>query len=187
MLQNREVTPLGSNQAVPVNIRLICATNSDPSILADEEHFRKDLIYRINTVDVMVPALRYRGTDVLLLAKHFITVYQEEYYKSSFALGADFISKLKKHTFFGNVRELQYVLERVVIMADDDTLRADDLVFSSIESTVAPVVKDMNLDTVEKNTILTVLGKNRGNVSKSAKELGITRAALYRRLDKYEL
>ncbi len=188
VLQNREVTPLGSNQPVPIDIRLICATNSDPSILADEKHFRKDLVYRINTVDITVPSLRDRGADVMLLAKHFISVYQQKYNKSAFTLAPDFISKLKKHGFPGNVRELQYVLERSVIMADNGSLKAEDLVFSSIETTnVTPTTQELNLDAVEKNTILTVLEKNRGNVSKSAKELGITRAALYRRLDKYEL
>ena len=107
-----------------------------------------------------------------------------------FLLSPGFISKLKKHDFPGNVRELQYVLERAVIMTDGNVLNPEDLVFSSIErstSTKSIETTSLNLDDVEKNTILTVLEKHKGNVSKSAKELGITRAALYRRLDKYEL
>ena len=188
VLQNRMVTPLGSNDSIPIDIRLICATNIAPELLADESKFRKDLIYRINTLDIIVPPLRDRGTDVTLLSKHFINIYADKYNKSPFTLESSFISKLKKHDFPGNVRELQYVLERAVIMTDGNQLKAEDLVFSSIErSTTKPANTTMNLDDLEKNAILTVLEKNKGNVSKSAKELGITRAALYRRLEKYEL
>ncbi|MHA7059526.1 sigma-54-dependent transcriptional regulator [Aquimarina sp. M1] len=188
VLQNRLVTPLGSNEAIPIDIRLICATNIEPKILADEQKFRKDLIYRINTVDIVMPPLRDRGTDITLLAKHFINIYADKYNKTPFTLDTGFISKLKKHDFPGNVRELQYVLERAVIMCDGDSLKPEDLVFSSIERhTNKTSATTMNLDSIEKNAILTVLEKNKGNVSKSAKELGITRAALYRRLDKYEL
>ncbi|MDH7448149.1 sigma-54-dependent transcriptional regulator [Aquimarina sp. 2201CG14-23] len=188
VLQNRMVTPIGSNDAIPIDIRLICATNIDPKILADEKKFRKDLIYRINTVDILMPPLRERGTDITLIAKHFIAMYADKYNKSSFNLETGFISKLKNHDFPGNVRELQYVLERAVIMADGNVLKPEDLVFSSIERPTKSITpQNMNLDDIEKNAILTVLEKNKGNVSKSAKELGITRAALYRRLDKYEL
>jgi DNA-binding NtrC family response regulator len=188
VLQNRQVTPLGSNESIPVDIRLICATNIDPKVLADEKKFRKDLIYRINTVDIIAPPLRDRGNDITELSKYFVSLYADKYNKSSFTFDAGFISKLKKHDFPGNVRELQYILERAVIMTDDTQLKPEDLVFSSIErSSTSSSAATMNLDDIEKNTILTVLEKNKGNVSKSAKELGITRAALYRRLDKYEL
>ncbi|MCK0109995.1 sigma-54 dependent transcriptional regulator [Flavobacteriaceae bacterium S0825] len=190
VLQNRQVTPLGSNESIPVDIRLICATNIDPNILADEKKFRKDLIYRINTVDITVPPLRSRGTDITELSHHFVSLYAEKYNKSPFSFDSGFISKLKKHDFPGNVRELQYVLERAVIMTDGSVLKPEDLVFSSIErSTIVTnnLTASLNLDDIEKNAILNVLEKNKGNVSKSAKELGITRAALYRRLDKYEL
>jgi len=188
VLQNRQVTPLGSNTSIDIDIRLICATNIEPKLLADEKKFRKDLIYRINTVDIIIPPLRDRGSDIAELSKHFISTYAEKYNKPSYTIESAFISKLKKHHFPGNVRELQYVLERAVIMADDTTLSPEDLVFSSIERTInTPVSTSMNLDEIEKNAILTVLEKHKGNVSKSAKELGITRAALYRRLEKYEL
>lgn len=190
VLQNRQVTPLGSNVSVPIDIRLICATNITPQTLADEKKFRKDLIYRINTVDITVPPLKDRGTDITELSHHFVSLYAEKYNKSPFSFDPGFISKLKKHNFPGNVRELQYVLERAVIMTDGSTLTPDDLVFSSIEHSDPTKTKEptsLNLDDLEKNAILTVLEKNKGNVSKSAKELGITRAALYRRLDKYEL
>ena len=190
VLQNRQVTPLGSNEAIPIDIRLICATNIDPKTLADEKKFRKDLIYRINTVDITVPPLRERGTDITELSRHFVALYAEKYNKNPFTFDAGFISKLKKHDFPGNVRELQYGLERAVILTDGSVLKPDDLVFSSIErstSSTSLETKSLNLDDIEKNAILTVLEKNKGNVSKSAKELGITRAALYRRLEKYEL
>ncbi|MGB8703816.1 MAG: sigma-54 dependent transcriptional regulator [Gillisia sp.] len=188
VLQNRYITPLGSNEQIPVDIRLICATNLDLAELADENNFRKDLIYRINTVDITVPPLRDRGTDCTLLANHFINLYAEKYMKTSLSMDKSFLQKLKSHSFPGNVRELQYVIERAVIMAEGEILNADDLVFSAIENSLEPAASgDMNLDSIEKNAIFKVIEKNKGNISKSAKELGITRAALYRRLNKYDL
>lgn len=188
VLQNRYITPLGSNETVPVDIRLICATNLELSALADENRFRKDLVYRINTVEITVPPLRERGKDVKLLAGHFVQLYAEKYMKEPFTLDKGFIEKLKAYSFPGNVRELQYALERAVIMAEGDTLYAGDVVFSPIEKYQnAQDSREMKLETIEKNTILKVVEKNNGNISKSAKELGITRAALYRRLHKYDL
>ncbi|TXD83177.1 sigma-54-dependent Fis family transcriptional regulator [Subsaximicrobium wynnwilliamsii] len=188
VLQNRQVTPLGANQSISIDIRLICATNVSIRDLADEGRFRKDLIYRINTVDMTIPPLRERGTDMTILAHYFIDFYAEKYGKGNFSLSASFIQKLKKHHFSGNVRELQYALERAIIMADQDLLEAEDLTFSAIEQPqVRATENETNLDALEKNTILNVIEKNNGNISKSAKELGITRAALYRRLHKYDL
>ena len=188
VLQNRQVIPLGSNEAIDLDIRLICATNLALSDLANEHKFRKDLIYRINTVDIIVPPLRDRGTDITLISHYFINIYAEKYFKETFKLSPEFIKKLKSHSFPGNVRELQYVLERSVIMAENNVLKEEDLVFSAIErSTPASNNKIVNLETLEKNTILKVIEKNNGNISKSAKELGITRTALYRRLHKYDL
>ena len=188
VLQNREVTPLGSNKPIPINIRLICATNLDITFLANEAKFRKDLIYRINTVEIMMPPLRSRDKDILLLANHFIELYAEKYLKSSFNLEPGFIKKLENYYFPGNVRELQYALERAVIMSDGNSLAEEDLVFSPIERIENRVEEStLNLEAVEKTTILKVIEKNNGNISKSAKELGITRAALYRRLNKYGL
>ncbi|UAM98894.1 sigma-54 dependent transcriptional regulator [Polaribacter litorisediminis] len=188
VLQNRHITPLGSNVEIPVDIRLICATNSGLEILANEDVFRKDLIYRINTVEIMIPPLRERDKDIVLLAKHFIELYTEKYLKSNITFDESFIKKLNTYHFPGNVRELQYTIERAVIMLDTEVLKANDLMFSPIEShakTTKP--KDLKLETVEKDTILKVIEKNNGNISKSAKELGITRTALYRRLNKYDL
>ncbi|WP_033962369.1 sigma-54-dependent transcriptional regulator [Psychroserpens jangbogonensis] len=188
VLQNRHITPLGSNTPIPVDIRLICATNCSLEILANENNFRKDLIYRINTVEIVIPPLRNRDRDIILLAKHFIEVYTEKYFKSNVSIETSFMKKLEEYHFPGNVRELQYAIERAVIMMDTNVLNAADLMFSPIESySETTQVKDLKLDTVEKNTILKVLEKNNGNISKSAKELGITRTSLYRRLNKYGL
>jgi DNA-binding NtrC family response regulator len=157
--------------------------------LADEHKFRKDLVYRINTVDITLPPLRERGEDIARLARHFAVQYAEKYGKGPFELHPDFLKKLESHPFPGNVRELQYTLERAVIMAEDDHLGAEDLVFSKIEHPTAESVasRTSNLEDLEKNTILRVIEKNQGNITKSARELGITRAALYRRLEKYDL
>lgn len=188
VLQNRKVTPLGSNKSIDLDIRLICATNLELADLADEQKFRKDLIYRINTVDLIIPPLRDRGTDITLLSHYFIDLYAEKYFKDPFKLSSEFLKKLKQHSFPGNVRELQYVLERSVIMAEGSLLKADDLVFSSIESKpIHSSPKTLNLEALEKTTILNVIEKNKGNISKSAKELGLTRTALYRRLHKYDI
>ncbi len=188
VLQNRHVTPLGSNHTIPIDIRLICATNLQIQSLSNETLFRRDLIYRINTVEIMIPPLRTRGRDVVVLAKHFVELYSDKYSKSGFKLEDSFIQKLCDYPFPGNVRELQYALERAVIMAETSILNEDDLVFSPLEKNIQALHEDdFKLETVEKNAILKVIEKNNGNISKSAKILGITRTALYRRLNKYGL
>jgi DNA-binding NtrC family response regulator len=189
VLQNRQIIRLGTNQPIPIDIRLICATNVSLQDLANEQKFRKDLIYRINTVEIMVPPLRKREGDIILLAKHFIKQYSGKYLKPQLELGKDAIEKLMSYSYPGNVRELQYAVERAVIMCDDDRLKAKDIIFSPIESvpTEERNGNDTNLSAVEKNTILRVIEKHNGNISKAAKELGITRTALYRRLSKYDI
>lgn len=186
VLQNRQVIPLGSNTPVNIDIRLICATNVNLASLANEEKFRKDLIYRINTVEMELPPLRYRDNDIIILTRYFVKLYTDKYLKSKFILHPSFIKKISEYQFPGNVRELQYIIERAVIMADTNELLERDLVFSPIEKYMqSDTLKSHNLDEVEKSTIVKVLEKNNGNISKSAKELGITRTALYRRLEKY--
>ncbi|RYZ31044.1 MAG: sigma-54-dependent Fis family transcriptional regulator [Chitinophagaceae bacterium] len=188
VLQNRQVIRLGTNEPKPIDIRLICATNIPIAELANESRFRKDLIYRINTVEIVVPPLRKRGNDILLLAKHFAKIYSNKYLKPNLELDKTAKEKLLTYHYPGNVRELQYAIERAVIMADDDVLTAKDILFSPIESAMVEEKEDhSNLSTVEKNTILKVIEKNNGNISKAAKELGITRTALYRRLSKYDI
>lgn len=189
VLQNRQVTRLGTNQPIEVDIRLICATNVPLQELANESRFRKDLIYRINTVEITLPPLRQRKEDVLLLAKHFAKQYAAKYRKPAIELDKSALDKLMKYPFPGNVRELQYTMERAIIMSDDEVLGEKDLLFSPIENTVTLPAEDddMKLSTIEKNTILKVIEKHNGNITKAAKELGLTRTALYRRLSKYDI
>lgn len=189
VLQNRMVTRLGSNQPVPIDIRLICATNLPLSELANENRFRKDLVYRINTVEIMVPPLRKRREDIPLLAEHFARVYAAKYLKPNISFHDSATDKLLQYPFPGNVRELQYTIERAIIMADHDVIEAKDLLFSPLETPVddASETDDMKLSTMEKNTIMRVVDKHNGNITRAAKELGLTRTALYRRLSKYDL
>ena len=189
VLQNRQVIRLGSNEPVPIDIRLISATNLPITDLANDQLFRRDLIYRINTVEITIPPLRKRKEDLVLLARHFARFYAEKYLKPVPVLESSCIDKLYSYHFPGNVRELQYTLERAIIMAEDNRLSADDLIFSPIETmtTVSEELSETKLSALEKNTILKVIEKNQGNITKAAKELGITRTALYRRLNKYEL
>jgi two-component system, NtrC family, response regulator HydG len=188
VLQNRQITKLGTNNAIPVDIRLVCATNIPIAELANEARFRKDLIYRINTVEITIPPLRKRGKDILLLARHFSKIYSNKYLKANLELDAKAVEKLMNYHYPGNVRELQYSIERAVIMCEGTELTARDIIFSPIESPVAAEKEEHNnLGTLEKNTILRIIEKQGGNISKAAKELGITRTALYRRLNKYDI
>lgn len=189
VLQNRQVTRLGTNDPVPINIRLICATNVPLPELANENKFRKDLIYRINTVEIIVPPLRKRDNDIILLARHFSKIYSNKYLKPVLEFDTRAMEKLLTYHYPGNIRELQYTIERAVIMADGNVLQASDLIFSPIESTVVVDSEpdELKLSSVEKNTILRVIEKHNGNITKAAKELGLTRTALYRRLSKYDI
>jgi DNA-binding NtrC family response regulator len=190
VLQNRQVTRLGNNVATPVDIRLVCATNVALTDLANETKFRKDLVYRINTVEITVPPLRSRKEDISLLAAYYLKSYQDKYFKSAMELSAKALEKLNDYHYPGNVRELQYIIERAVIMADTEVLQPADLTFSPIESATHSAMEPGNetkLSAIEKQTIMRVIEKNNGNITRAAKELGITRTALYRRLGKYEL
>ncbi|MFD0750975.1 sigma-54-dependent transcriptional regulator [Mucilaginibacter calamicampi] len=189
VLQNRQVTRLGSNKPVDIDIRLICATNLPLNELASDDRFRKDLIYRINTVEVTMPPLRKRDDDIVLLAKHFASTYASKYLKPAVSFDAGALHKLNSYHYPGNVRELQYTMERAVIMADSDVLTANDLIFSSLENSgpEPEMPDDMPLSMVEKNTIMRVIDKHSGNITRAAKELGLTRTALYRRLSKYDI
>jgi len=188
-LQNRQITRLGSNQPVDIDIRLICATNLPLNELANEQRFRKDLIYRINTIDIIVPPLRERKEDIVLLAKHFTDVYSDKYSKPAIRLSEAAFEKLARHGFPGNVRELQHMIERAVIMAESDRIEAKDLLFSSLEIPVPEITgeDDLKLSVIEKSAILKVIEKHDGNITKAARELGLTRTALYRRLNKYDI
>lgn len=188
VLQNRQVAKIGSHQTTPIDIRLICATNLPISELANEKHFRKDLVYRINTVEIILPPLRERSQDIPLLTQHFVQLYTAKYFKPGLQPDKKALEKLANYNYPGNIRELQYIIERAVIMCEGDEIKPHDIVFSPIENTVTAETKtSMNLGTLEKNTILKAIEKNNGNITKAAKELGLTRTALYRRLNKYEI
>jgi two-component system, NtrC family, response regulator HydG len=190
VLQNRQVTRLGTNKPIDIDIRLICATNVPIQELANENHFRKDLVYRINTVEIIMPPLRKRDGDIILLAKHFAQVYSSKYLKPAVNFEPAALQKLKAYGYPGNVRELQYSIERAVIMADEPLLKADDLIFSALESATDDSLintDNIQLSILEKNAILRVIEKHNGNITRAAKELGLTRTALYRRLSKYDI
>ena len=190
VLQNRTITKIGTNVPVPINIRLITATNANIYELAGQNLFRKDLIYRLNTIEITMPALRERGNDILLLANHFIKLYSEKYHKVAIALDVKAEAKLLKYSYPGNVRELQHTIERAVIMADNDIILEKDISFSSIEKEPEKMFlndEPLKLGEVEKMAIEKVIEKHNGNITKAAHELGITRSALYRRLGKYDI
>ncbi|MDR0661107.1 MAG: sigma-54 dependent transcriptional regulator [Prevotellaceae bacterium] len=188
VLQNRCIIRLGTNTPIPVDIRLVTATNVSLADLSDEQRFRKDLIYRINTVELTVPPLRERDTDIELLANHFARLYTDKYLKPNMRLSKDAINKLNDYRFPGNVRELQYAIERAVIMDEDKTITADDIIFSPIEQqNKKSGSSTRDLKDLEQQAIEEALERHKGNISKAAKELGITRTALYRRIEKYGL
>lgn len=192
VLQNRQVIPLGSNEAVPIDIRLVTATNVPLAAMADENRFRKDLIYRINTVEIQVPPLRERAGDIELLALHFLDHYNKKYHKNIKDFDKSALQKLSTYHFPGNVRELQYSIERAVIMAERQIMDAQDILFSPLEQVSQPVpgqviMDSLNLEAMEKKAIKSVVERHNGNISKAAKELGLTRATLYRRLEKYNI
>ena len=189
VLQNREVTRLGANAPTPVDIRLLSATNLPLRELANETHFRRDLIYRINTVEITVPPLRERGEDIILLAEHFLEIYEKKYFKQKFRLSDSAKKKLMLYHYPGNVRELQYTIERGVIMSDSNVLKAEDITFSPMEQPEEnnQPIPTHNLEDLERTAIEQVIQKHNGNISQAAKELGLTRGALYRRLEKYGL
>jgi two-component system response regulator HydG len=183
-LQSRQVTRVGANQALPVDIRLICATNMPLHKMVQEGTFRQDLLYRINTVEVQVPPLADRVEDIPMLAQHYLNYYAKKYHKPVNTIAPDALDKLKRYAWPGNIRELQHAIERAVIMTDLTSLQDSDFLLSRALST-GPANNTLNLDEVEKTAIVKALNMHNGNISKAADELGLTRASLYRRMEKY--
>ena len=187
-LQSRQITRIGSNKPMDVDIRLICATNMHVYEMVAENTFRQDLLYRINTVEIHLPPLRERQDDIGLLADHFVKVYCDKYRKATKKLAPSTHKKLSKYSWPGNIRELQHAIERAIIMSEGNILMPDDFFFLVQKTDSLNETQDnLNLDEVEKNVILKAINKHSGNISKAAKELGLTRASLYRRLEKHEL
>jgi DNA-binding NtrC family response regulator len=188
VLQRREVTRVGSNQATPIDIRLICATNMPLYEMVEKNEFRQDLLYRINTVELHIPALRERQEDIPLLAEHYAKVYSKRYNLPLKSFAASAMRKLQQYHWPGNVRELQHAVERAIIMSDEDELQAGDFLFLLPKGESAELdIDDYNLENVEKLIIQKAISKHAGNISKAAKALGLTRASLYRRLEKHGL
>jgi DNA-binding NtrC family response regulator len=186
VLQSRIVTRVGSNQAQPIDIRLICATNMPLHKMVQEGTFRQDLLYRINTVEVRVPPLCERVEDIPLLAQHYLSHYAKKYHKLVKLITPEAMDRLKRYAWPGNIRELQHAIERAVIMTDSDTLQESDFLLSR-SITAGAVSNTLNLDEVERTAIAKALQLHNGNISKAADELGLTRASLYRRMEKYGL
>ncbi len=185
-LQSRLVTRVGSNQAMEVDIRLICATNLNLHQMVADGKFRQDLLYRINTVEITIPPLCDRVDDIPMLANHFLDHYSKKYRKEVLSISPEAMNKLKKYPWPGNVRELQHSIERALIMADSPTLQESDFLFSR-KGSDAINADTLNLDEVEKAAVTKAIQLHNGNISKAAEELGLTRASLYRRMEKYGL
>ena len=183
-LQSRQVTRVGSNQSMEVDIRLICATNMNLHQMVKDGKFRQDLLYRINTVEITIPPLSERGDDIPMLANHFLNHYSKKYRKDVLSISPEALTKLKKYAWPGNVRELQHAIERALIMADSPTLQESDFLFSR-KGNEAINADTLNLDEVEKAAVAKAIQLHNGNISKAADELGLTRASLYRRMEKY--
>ncbi|MCB0736610.1 MAG: sigma-54-dependent Fis family transcriptional regulator [Bacteroidetes bacterium] len=180
-LQNRMVTPLGSTTATKIDVRLVSATNQNLEAAINDGTFRQDLLYRLKTVEIVIPPLRERPADIELLAQHFISFFNKRYLKDC-RLTPAAIRSLKNHQWPGNIRELKHAIERAIILSNTKNLQ--DFAFST-PSISGKSNNSLNLLSMEKNYILKALEKHKGNVSQAAKELGLTRAALYRRMEKH--
>jgi two-component system response regulator HydG len=188
VLQNRYIIPVGSNKPIPIDARLITATNKNLSDLIKENLFREDLMFRINTIQIELPPLRNREEDILLLTEHFLKMYGKKYEKPYLKINATAVEKLRQYEWPGNVRELQHMIENSVIMADDDVIKPENLHFTTRISSSKPVSgNSLNLNNIEKLTIKEALFKHKGNINQTARELGITRKTLYSKIEKYEL
>jgi len=220
VLEQRKVTPLGANKALAFNVRVLSATNLNKETLKDGQHFRQDLLFRLNTVEINLPPLRERSDDITLLAQHYVEVYAKKYQqqgKRTKQLSNEALTAISSYDWPGNIRELRHAIERAMILSQTEMLTPSDLqldiahqVKSSPSSAVAPefnvsaptavtsepiatetnemaLPNDLNLEQIEKNVIALALKKHRFNISHTAKELGLTRAALYRRMEKHGL
>jgi DNA-binding NtrC family response regulator len=184
VLQSRQIIPLGSNTPVPIDVRIISASNQSLSQLVAKGLFREDLYYRINTIQIESPALRDRDQDIEILAEHFFRKYAHKYGKPGLRISRKAMDKLYRHQWPGNIRELQHAVENMVIMSESDIISPEEV------NLVSPALSEeqgLNLATVEKNTISKALLKYKGNYSSIAAELGISRTTLYHKIRKYGL
>jgi DNA-binding NtrC family response regulator len=187
VLQQRQVTRIGSNKAKAIDVRLICATNVDLNERVADRSFRQDLLYRINTIELHLPPLRNRPTDIAPLAEHFLKKYAKQYSRPVTALSAALLAEMKQYRWPGNVRELQHAIERAVILTPNKTLEPADFVFRKDTSSTSPVNETLQLEDMERQLIQQAMQKHRGSITDVARELGLSRQALYRRLEKFGL
>jgi DNA-binding NtrC family response regulator len=193
-LERREVVPVGSNLAVPIDVRVISATNVPRAELGDESCFRQDLLYRLNTVEIELPPLRDRAEDIPVLADHFLRTYARKYARPIRRLSPEAMGLVQAYPWPGNVRSLRHALERAVILCEGDVLRPADFPLPRVEPSGVPLDEDgdgdlpaTTLADLERRAIAGALERHAGNVSHAARELGITRTSLYRRMEKYGL
>ena len=186
-IEKRQISRLGSTQTVPIDVRLICATNADIRQMVEDGNFRQDLLYRINTIEIHIPPLRERGNDIILLADHFLDRYTRKYKKEIHGLTREAKNKLLKYVWPGNVRELQHTIERAVILGDGSMLKPENFLFHTTSKQKKEEEVILNLEQLERQAIEKALRISNGNISRAAEYLGITRFALYRKLEKLGL
>ena len=184
-LQNRTIIKLGSNTKIPIDIRLISATNKDLNVMIANGLFREDLLYRINTITIELPPLRERGNDILLIADFYLSKYANKYDKHGLKINQKAIQKLLKYKWPGNVRELQHIIEKAVILADDKVLNEDNFTLNDNNTNLQGDLQNKTIEEMEKEMIIAYIHKEKGNMSAVAKKLGITRPTLYNKLKRY--
>ncbi|PKP34694.1 MAG: sigma-54-dependent Fis family transcriptional regulator [Bacteroidetes bacterium HGW-Bacteroidetes-17] len=187
VLQSREVIPVGSDKALKIDIRLISATNKNPFLLMDQELFREDLLYRLNTIKIEIPPLRERGDDILIIADFYLKRYSKKYNKGEIKISSTGIDALLNHSWPGNVRELKHTIEKAVILAESDILRPEDFRIEIKPNNNWDLGSSNKLADVEKYIVKKVLDKHQGNLTKAAQELNISRTTLYLKIEKHGL
>lgn len=186
VLQNRCITRVGDNKPIPVDIRLVCATNCNLEQMVAEGRFREDLLYRINTIHIELPPLRERKDDIRLLAEFFLQKFADQYNKNGYSFCQQTIQKLEEYTWPGNIRELQHAVEKAVILSNSNTIQPSDFMFRNNEPQISSPFEG-TLEDMERMLIADAINKNNGNMSLVATQLGITRQTLYNKLKKYGL
>ena len=179
-IEKRKISKLGSTKTIDIDVRLICATNTDLHKLVSKGEFRQDLLYRINTIEIHIPPLRERGGDILLLADFFLKRYAQKYKKDIKGLLKDAQKKLLQYSWPGNVRELQHTIERAVILSDSSFIRAENFLLQPVITKKKNEHETLNLEEIEKEVIEKAMRRCNGNISQAAELLGISRYSLYR-------
>ena len=185
VLENRKITKIGSAIEIPVDVRLICATNRNLHQMVNERRFREDLLYRINMVEIHVPSLKERKDDIPLLINHYLEVFKQKYHKPKLRISQNTQGKLKNYPWPGNVRELKNAVERAIILGNSGQLSPSSLFVPGYSGSETQNEESFDLDKNEKQLILKAINHNRGNITNAARDLGIARAALYRRMRKH--